>query len=248
MKFGRKFFFLGTLLVAGLARSAPLQGADDAVFIDPSDPAVIRRTVIPFASEVLLRASDLPTHSEAHPNVAFGEQRFSYISLSPDGSHLAFSVDGSLSDWSGVYDLGKKELHQVALSFDAQALAPVWAADGRRVVFEEEDSVGRRYLQVYDLAKRERCGLDYRSAKSKYLNLHRPWWSEAGDKVYFQVEVNNKYRRSMGLKPLTAPARIGEANAQCQELVVRSVEKFMAEVPDGNIPREALATLPKGPL
>lgn len=248
MKFGRISFFLGTLLVVGLARLAPLRAADDAIFIDPSDPGLIRKTVIPFASEIVLRASDLPTHSEAHPNVAFGEQRFSFISLSPDGSYLAFSVDGSLSDWSGVYDLGKKDLHQVALSFDAQALAPAWAADGRRVAFEEEDSVGRRYLQVYDLEKRESCGLDYRSAKNKYLNLLNPWWSETGDKVYFQVEVNNRYRRSMGLKPLAAPARIGEANVQCQELVLRSVEKFMAEVPAGNIPREALATLLKGPL
>lgn len=228
--------------------SGPARAADDSIFIDPSDPTLIRKTVIPFASEILLRAADLPARSETHPNVAFGDQSFSFISVSPEGNYLAFSVDGSLSDWSGVYDFGKKDIHQVALSFDAQALAPAWSADGRRVVFEEEDSVGRRYLQVYNLEKREHCALDYRSAKNKYLDLLTPWWSDTGDKVFFQVDVNNKYRRSMGLKPLNLPVRIGEASAECQDLVLRSVEKFMAEVPTSSIPREAMVLFPKGPL
>lgn len=247
MKVGRKLI-IALALVAVSTAALRSFAADDAIFIDPSDSSIIRKTVIPFASEILLRASDLPANSEAHPNVVFGEQRFSFVSVSPEGTHLAFSVDGSSSDWSGVYDLETKDIHQVALSFDAEALAPAWSADGRRVVFEEMDSVGRRYLQVYDIQKRERCSIDYRVAKSKYLNLLNPWWGDTSEKVYFRVDVNNKYRRSMGLKPIAGPPRIGEANAQCQNWVLRSVEKFMAEVPASSIPREAMAVLPKGSL
>jgi len=238
------FFSFAILLVL-----SPLCHADEGdIFIDPSDPTVIRRTVVPFASEILLRTSDLPASSEAHPNVLFGDQAFSYIKLSPEGTHLAFSVDGSLSDWSGIYEISSKQVRQVGLSFDSVALAPYWSVDGRRVVFEEEDSSHRRYLQVYDLSEGSRCTLDGRLAKGKFLDFTNPWWSETGDKVYFRVDVNNNYRRSTGLKPLTVPSRIGEANLQCQALVLRSVEKFMAEVPAKSIPQEAMVLFSKSPL
>ncbi len=248
MKFGRISWFALALFAALMARVPSLAAADDPIFIDPSDPTLIRKAVIPFASEILLSAADLPAHSEAHPKVLFGDQRFSYLAVSPEGSHLAFSVDGSRSDWSGVYDLARKDLHQVGLSFDALALAPAWTADGRRVVFEEADPAGRRYLQIYDLEKRESCSLDLRTTKNKYLDLVNPWWNDTGEKIYFRVDVNNGYRRSMGLKPLTAPSRIGEADLQCQGLVLRSVEKFMAEVPASTIPREAMLLFSKSPL
>ncbi|MFO1464730.1 MAG: hypothetical protein U1F66_13255 [bacterium] len=237
---------LTVLLVAGLGRKG--RADEGAIFIDPSDPTLIRRTVIPFQSEILLRATELPMNSEAHPKVLFGEQRFSYVKLSPDGATLAFSVDGSLSDWNGLFRISDRSIRQVGLSFDAVALTPHWSPDGKRVAFEEEDPSGRRYLQVYGLDSEANCSLDGRMAKGRYLDFLNPWWDEAGEKIYFRVEVNNNYRRSMGLKPLSLPSRIGEAGLSCQNLVLRSVEKFMAEVPAKSIPQEAMALFPKSPL
>jgi hypothetical protein len=116
------------------------------------------------------------------------------------------------------------------------------------VAFEGEEANGRRVLRIYDLERASSCGLDGRSAKNKYFNFQHPFWSESGDKLYFQVEVNNAYRRSMGLKPIHAATRIGESGTQCDNLVLRSVEKFMAEVPRQPLPPEATAGLPQGPL
>jgi len=244
-KLNRLLLLLSLLSLAAL-RSA--RAEDGSIFIDPSDPTLIRRTVIPFQSEILLHASELPDHSEAHPKVLFGEQQFSHLKASPDGSMLAFSVDGSLSDWSGLYKLADKSIQQVGLCFDAVAMDPYWSADGRRVVFQDQDPSGRAYLQVYDLDSQERCSLDGRAAKNKQFDFLNPWWDETGEKVYFRVEVNNQYRRSMGLKPLEVPSRIGEANVKCQGLVLRSVDKFMAEVPGSSIPQGTMALFSKSPL
>ncbi|HKX11522.1 MAG TPA: hypothetical protein VJP40_00110 [bacterium] len=235
-------FFLGAFSI-GMASA----GADEAaIFIDPSDPALIRRTEIPLASTVLLNASELPTQSLSHPKILFGEQKFSYLQVSPDGQTLAFSVDGEASDWSGLYDLGSKKITEVSLSFDSKALAPYWSGDGRKVAFESEDPNGRRILRIYDVDQASICALDGRAAKNKYFDLHRPFWSDDGGKLYFQVDVNNAYRRSMGLKPIVAATRIGEAGVQCQGFVLRSVEKFMAEVPLKSLPPEAMALSPQG--
>jgi len=242
-RYSRCGLWILILLVCPLSRA--LAEAGD-IFIDPSDPTIIRRTVVPFESEVVLRASELPTTSEFHPNVSFGEQSFSYLKVSPDGTKLAFSVDGSLSDWSGIYDFRNKKITQVSLSFDGEALAPYWSTDSHRVVFEQSDSNHRRLLQVVDFETEGLCTLDGRSAKNRYLDFDAPWWSETGEKLYFRVEMNNGYRRSLGYKPLTVQNRIGEADARCQNLVLRSVEKFMAEVPSEPLPQEVLALSPKG--
>jgi hypothetical protein len=240
----RFFILLGTLLI-----SVATAWADEpAIFIDPSDPGLIRRTEIPFASVVLLSAADLPPQSQAHPKILFGEQKFSYLKVSPDGQILAFSVDGELSDWSGLYDLETKKHSEVSVSFDSEALAPYWNGDGRKVAFETEEANGRRAIQIHDLDQASTCELDGIAAKNKYFNLHHPFWSESGDKLYFQVEVNNVYRRSMGRKPIKTPIRIGEAGVRCDKVVLRSVEKFMAEVPGQRLPPEATALLPQGPL
>jgi hypothetical protein len=245
MRFSQNIlFFLGAFLLA-----LPWGRADQAaIFIDPSDPTVIRRTEIPFVSEVLLSAADLPTQSISHPKILFGRQRFSYLKVSPDGRVLAFSVDGDSSDWSGLYELKSKKITEASLSFDSEALSPYWSSDGRHVAFECGEAAGRRVLRIYDVEQATLCTLDGRSAKNKYFNFYHPFWSESGEKLYFQVEVNNAYRRSMGLKPLTAATRIGEIGTQCQNLVLRSVEKFMAEVPRLSLPPEATALLPREPL
>jgi hypothetical protein len=75
----RILFFLGISFLA-----LPGVRADEAsIFIDPSDPSLIRRTEIPFASEILLNAAELPEQSMSHPKILFGEQKFSYIEVSP---------------------------------------------------------------------------------------------------------------------------------------------------------------------
>ena len=222
-------------------------GADEAaIFIDPSDPTLIRRTEIPFASTVLLSVADLPTQSLTHPKILFGRQKFSYLKPSPDGQVLAFSVDGVASDWSGLYDLKTKKISEASLSFDSEALAPYWTHDGRKVAFESEEANGRRVLRIYDVDQATLCSLDGRLAKNKYFDFHKPFWSEEGDKLYFQVDVNNTYRRSMGLKPVVAATRIGEVGPRCEGFVLRSVERFMAEVPLKSLPPEAMALSPQG--
>ncbi|HCU23616.1 MAG TPA: hypothetical protein DF383_01260 [Deltaproteobacteria bacterium] len=224
---------------------AALWSNDGSIFIDPGDPTLIRRAVIPFESEILLRASELPTHSEAHPNAVFGTQIFSHLEVSPDGQALAFSVDGSLSDWSGLYFLATKTLRQVSLSFDAKALAPHWAIDGQRVVFEQEDSGRRHFIEIYDLGTEGSCRFDGRLAKNKYLDFLKPWWNGAGDKVYFEVHINNAYRRSLGLKPIKAAPRVGEIDAQCRNFILRGAQKFTAEFPAETLPQESETPLPE---
>ncbi len=242
MSFSQKILlFLGVFFL-----SLASAGADEiAVFIDPSDPTLIRRTEIPFASTVLLSAAELPSQSLTHPKIFFGEQKFSYLQPSPDGQTLAFSVDGETSDWSGLYDLKTKKVTEVSLSFDSEALAPYWSSDGGKVDFECEEANGRRILRIYDVEQASICTLDGRVAKSKSIDLHRPFWSDNGEKLYFQVDINNVYRRSMGLKPIVAATRIGEVGGQCQGFVLRSVEKFMAGVPVKSMPPETMALSPQ---
>lgn len=243
MSFSQKIFIILGTLFLGIASA---QADEAAIFIDPSDSTLIRRTEIPFASTVLLNSAELPAQSSSHPKILFGSQKFSFLQVSPDGQSLAFSVDGELSDWSGLYELNSKKLTEVSLSFDSEALAPYWSGDGRKVAFESEEANGRRVLRIYDVDQASICALDGRAAKSKYLDFRRPFWSDNGDKLYFQVDVNNGYRRSMGLKPLALTTRIGEVGVQCENLVLRSVEKFMAEVPVKSLPAETMALSPQG--
>jgi hypothetical protein len=231
MKLRPRFCLWLFLFIFFLPNSSTVFGITNTFFIDPQDSTLIRKMINASESELVLNASDLPDHSELHPGIHFTQQRFSYLAPSPDKTILAFSVEAGLHDWSGIYNLTTKEIKQLNLRFEAKALAPYWSGDGRFLAFEEEDSNRRRYLEIFDLEKETRCLLDGKVAKNKFLNFLQPWWSDQGDKIYFKVEVNNDYRKSLGLKPLKESSVLGEATSRCQKVVLRSVAKFMAEVP-----------------
>jgi len=226
----RSIFFL-TIFLTSFCLLVPLWADSPTIYIDPQDATVIRRTEIPFLSQVLLSISDLPVDSPQHEKVHFGQQKFSHISLSPDGSQIAFSVDGAVHDWAGVYDLNNKTIKEITLCFEGEVRAPFWSDAGNFIVIEENVPPHRRYLQVFDVENSKLCRLDGRRAKNKYLNFSEPWWNSAGDRIYFKVDYNNAYRKSLGLKAKKVSRQIGEAGPDCKKLNFYSVSEFMKKFP-----------------
>ncbi len=107
---------------------------------------------------------------------------------------------------------------------------------------------GRRQIRVLDREGGGQCVLEGRGAKNKFLNFSDPWFSETGREFYFKAEVNDAYRRSLGLKPLRTPARIGEASWDCKKVALRPVSQFLAEHPMAALPdRLSSSVLPDGP-
>ena len=84
----------------------PLWAGSEDIFIDPSDPTLIRETQIPFESKILLRASDLPEKSSVHSPVPLTDQSFLSVVPDPQGKQepvtllrLAILVDAE-SAWT----------------------------------------------------------------------------------------------------------------------------------------------------
>jgi hypothetical protein len=231
---------LGFALLLGLTNPASAKPGD--IFIDPLDATLIRREIPGGQAEIIFRAQDLPTESSLHP-VHFGPQKFTFLAVNPEGTILAFSAQAGDHEWSGLYYLANKDIRQLNLRFESKSLAPYWSKDSRYLVVEEEESTGRRFLEIFDLEKDDHCVLDGRAAKNKFLNFLQPWWSEQGERIFFKAEINNRYRKSLGLKSLNLSETIGEANPRCQKLALKPLSKFLAEQPRETIPQETKVTL-----
>ena len=227
------FFFLWLCLVVvnGWAWPSLAQGKDDLIFIDPVDPSQIIRTQIPFNPEVLLKIQDLPRTSAAHPAVLLENEKFTYIVRSPGHQTLAFCVDAEVHDWTGLLNIATKEIKQIGLSYEAEAANPSFSEDGRYLTLEENQSQGRQGLEIFDLDKETECRLDGRGARDKFLNFSDVWWTPEGDRMFFKVEYNNSYRKSLGLRPKVLPSRIAEATPECGKIRYYSVAEFMEKHP-----------------
>lgn len=239
MSFSRKILLLFCLIGMGLlGPSSQVEAKAGDIFIDPQDFTLIRRATGANESEVLLRAADLPSESVLHP-IRFGSQKFTYLAVNPDKTILAFSAQAGDHEWSGLYYLANKDIRQLNLRFESKSLEPYWSQDSRYLIFEEADSNRRRFLEVFDLEGDSHCVLDGKTAKNKFLNILQPWWSDSGDKIFFKAQINNYYRKSLGLKPQKMSGLIGEASPKCQKVVLRSGTKFMAELAPESMPDEA---------
>jgi hypothetical protein len=234
------FFGVGLTLLAGLIHSPLAYGQVDTIFIDPENPGQLIRTQVPFRSEVLLKIQDLPQTSAAHPAVFLDNQKFTFISTSPDRQSLAFCVDAQLHDWTGTMNLVDHQIKQLGLSFESEAVNPNFSEDGRFLTLEEIQSQGRHSLEVFNLEKDTECKLDGRDARDKFYNFSDSWWSPEGDRLYFKVEYNNRYRKSLGLRSKSIPIRIGEATPECEKIRYYSIADFMQKHP-GQLPNSDLA-------
>jgi dipeptidyl aminopeptidase/acylaminoacyl peptidase len=154
------------------------------------------------------------------------------VTPSPDGALLAFTVDGTLHDWAGVFDFSNKKIKQVTLNFEKEALAPLWSPDGRFLAVEEKGNHEKRSLQVAAVGGGKACILDGRQARNKFMGFSKPWWDATGDKIYFITEYNNTFRQSLGLKPKKFPSRIGEASPHCGKPNFYAVSEFMEKFPE----------------
>jgi Tol biopolymer transport system component len=226
------FFSFFLIFFSLLFHSALAHGQMESFYIDPVDPTQVIRTQVPFSSEVLLMIQDLPKSSSVHPAVFFENKKFTYVVPSPDRQDLAFCVDAQVHDWTGVVHLADGRVRQVGLSFEAEAIQPVFSEDGRFLVLEERQSQSRNALEVYDLETGNQCHLDGRMARDKFLNFFEPWFSPHGERMYFKVEYNNGYRKSLGLRSKQFPVRIGEASSDCGKVRYYSVAEFMEKYPD----------------
>jgi dipeptidyl aminopeptidase/acylaminoacyl peptidase len=207
-------------------------GQAQPVFIDPENSAQLIRIRVPLIPEVVLKVQDLPTYSAAHPALILENEKFTHLAVAPDGRTLAFCVDAQAHDWTGLMSLAEGRVRQVSLNFDAAAVRPSFSGDGRYLMVEEDRNQSQVGLQVFDLEKGTECRLDGRKARDKFLNFSDPWWSPDGSQVYFKVEYNNGYRKSLGLRPKAVAPRIGEATPECGKVRYYSVAEFMQKFPD----------------
>lgn len=211
---------------------APAWGGTVKYFVDPIDSSRIWSAEIPYLPQTVLSVEELPKSSTLHPGVIFGSQRFSQVALSPDGSLLAFTVDGSSHDWSGVYDFANKKVRQLTLCFEGQTVSPLWSPDGRYLAVEAFTASEKKSVQVVDLTQKSQCLLDGHRGRNKFFNFSKPWWAPSGAKIYFRVDYNNVYRKSLGLKPKKINTRIGEAEPDCSKLTYYGVSEFMKKFPE----------------
>jgi len=220
-----------------------LMAGPEDIFIDPSDPSVIRETEIPFQSKILLRASDLPQKSAIHSPVEFHDQYFTQVVPNPQGTELAIAIRAGSLTWSGIYHLDGHHIDQLSLHFDSESSQPYWSPDGKLLVVQEEDSSHRIDLEFYGQEDKNLCVLNGKSAKSKFLNLSEPWWNAGSDRIFFKAEISNAYRNSLGLKSIPTSPKIGEATPECQKVLLHPVAKFMAENPGAVLPPRVAASL-----
>lgn len=211
-----------------------------SIYIDPQDPKEIILTQPPFISETVLSLNELPKISLNHQAVQLNNQSFTHLSLSPDGKKIAFSVSGVLHGWSGIFSLKDKDVQQLTVCFEGETETPHWSEDGRYLAVEEKQARDTRYIEVFDILQGGHCRLDGRAAHNKFLNFLEPWWSHEGDKLFFKVQYNNIYRKSVGLKPKKYPSRIGESDLQCNKIKFYSVPEFMKKFPD--VPQNELVS------
>lgn len=205
-------------------------GQARALGIDPEDATRITATEVPFQPKVLLAIGQLPKHIPPHPALLLENRSFTYVTLSPDEKALAFCVKGKEHQWTGLLDLPSSQIKPLALTFEGEAANPHFSEDGRYLTLEERRGPAQ-LLEVFDLKGQSQCRLSGRKARDKFLNFSQSWWSPEGDRIYFKVEYNNPYRKSLGLRPKDIPARIGESGPDCGKIKYYSVGEFMEKFP-----------------
>lgn len=202
-----------------------------AIYIEPSQSEKILKTVVPYEPEEILSITDLPTQSRRHPGITLNHLKFIHLNLSPEKSALAFCVAGQEHTWTGLYQMGQDQVEELTLVFEGTAGLPYWSEDGRYLAVEEGGARRVKYLEIFDLVEDSHCRLRGRDLKNKFFNLVQPWWSVEEGAVFFKVEYNNFYRKSLGLKPKQRASRIGKANPQCGETDLYTVKEFMEKYP-----------------
>lgn len=242
-----RFFLIGSIVLLLVFLGSATVGAEsESIFIDPSDASLIRKTLVPFESTILLSSRDLPKESEIHPGVRFGELKFSSIAPSPDGTSLAFVAADAQYAWAGIFSPANRKILQLNLLSGGEMLVPHWSEDENYLVVEVEEALGKKILQIFDLANVATCRIDGQRARDKYLSFSHPWWSLGGAKIFFRVEYNNVYRKSVGLRAKPIASRIGEADPHCQKIAYYSVANFMEKFPEDIPASESMALSPSG--
>lgn len=147
---------LGLLILPVLWRSAvrPLQ-----IVKAEGEVALNRRLVVEAEKiwleadktrRILLRIHDLPQESRLARGLALGRDRFSQAILSPRGDLMAFAVDG-FHGWSGLYDLNRNKITEVAFFFQGKATQLSFSPDGRYLAAEAIGAGGFSAVSLWDV-------------------------------------------------------------------------------------------------
>lgn len=99
---------------------------------------------------IILRIHDLPQESRLARGLALGRDRFSQAILSPRGNLMAFAVDG-FHGWSGLYDLNRNKISEVAFFFQGKATQLSFSPNGRYLAIEALGGGGFSAVLLWDV-------------------------------------------------------------------------------------------------
>lgn len=99
---------------------------------------------------IILRIHDLPQESRLAKGLALGRDHFAQAILSPRGDLVAFAVDG-FHGWSGLYDLNRNKITEVAFFFQGKATQLSFSPDGRYLAVEAMGAGGFSAVSLWDV-------------------------------------------------------------------------------------------------
>jgi serine/threonine-protein kinase len=124
------------------ANSADVTGAGQFAIAPNGTLAALRGPVEPFRTSALVTVD---RRGRVEPLAAPSRSYGPAVRLSPDARHIVVTVQSLTEVGLWRYDIGRGTL--TPLSGDAEVMWPIWAPDGRRLVFEWRKD-GKRSLAV----------------------------------------------------------------------------------------------------
>ena len=124
---------------------AGTQQTIQSIYIPGDNPTVIRSE-----KGIILSIEELPKESSIAKGFKLSNQSFSHVALSPDCKKVAFSVRGSVHDWTGLLILQSGEIKQLTFIYGGAAGKLYWSPNSEYLAIENRYGSGLRKIDIVD--------------------------------------------------------------------------------------------------
>jgi Tol biopolymer transport system component len=136
--------------------------------------------------------------SQKISTICLSGRRFTSLSLAPDAPKIAFSVNGSVHDWSGIFFLNSGIMQEDYFSYGGDIKKVSWNPNPRYklLLVEEIPASGIPRIVFYNPEESKKEDLkppnDFLSARNKLVEfydrgfgVYDAKWSDDGKKIFF---------------------------------------------------------------
>lgn len=119
--------------------------SDRCVFVKPNSIWIRENN----EENLILSLNSLPKESSIAKGLSLGSDRFTQAILSSDRNSISFAVDG-FHGWSGIYDLRKNKVFEVAFVFQGSINKLLFSLNGQYLAIESKDAGGFSSVIIWD--------------------------------------------------------------------------------------------------